>query len=64
MDLWSTEKDPSLFIVNLNNKFGINYIDKINGLVQIIIKIIVIIILIAIIYIKRKKLGKGSGINV
>lgn len=58
LDLWNTEKDPSLFIVNLNNKFGINYIDKVNGWVQIIIKIIVIIILISIIYIKRKNLSR------
>lgn len=64
LSLLGTEKDPSLFIVNLNSKFGINYIDKVNGLVQIAIKVIVIIIFISTIYIKRKKLGKGSGINV
>lgn len=57
LDLWSTEKDPSLFIVNLNDKFRINYIDKVNGWAQIIIKIIVIIIFISI-YIKRKNLVK------
>ncbi len=51
LDLWSTEKDPSLFVVNLNNKFGINYIDKVDGWEQIIIKLIIIIIFIAI-YIK------------
>lgn len=57
LDLWSTEKDPSLFTVNLNNKFEINYVDKVNGWAQIIIKIIVIIIFISI-YIKRKNLVK------
>lgn len=59
VSLFGTEKDPSLFILNSN----ISYINKASGWIQIIIKIIVIIIFISI-YIKRKKLVKGSGINV
>lgn len=63
LSLLGTEKETALFMMNLNNKLGINYIDKVNTWAQISIKVIVIIIFIAI-YIKRRSSKKGSGINV
>lgn len=57
LSLLGTEKDTALFIMNLNNKLGVDYIDKVNTWAQISIKSIVIIILI-VIYIKRKNSTK------